>query len=113
MASINLKQYYAAHAPAMPEWFVEKYREGRPELPDGKSLVLGDREQFAGMVKGTLEPINASLEAVALYREHQKAQAEQRRWDRDCHQKAFYEWRWFHADQMAKTEPKESSDAPA
>jgi hypothetical protein len=115
MASINLKQYYAAHAPAMPDWFVEKCKEDEPKLPTYDHLSPGDREQFKSLVAGTLDRMDASLEAQALFKQYQAAQGELRRWAREQHQDAFFAWRWFYAEQMMLTEPtaKEASDAKA
>jgi hypothetical protein len=111
--AINLRQFYAVHAPTMPDWFVEKHKEGMPVLPDCGHLSPGDREQFKSLVAGTLDRMDASLEAQALFKQHQKANAELRRWTREQHQDAFFAWRWFYADQMVKTEPKEADHAKA
>jgi len=109
MATIDARRYYAAHAPAMPDWFVQKHSDDKPTLPDGSDLQASDREQFGNMVKGILDPQDASLLALAEFRAYARAQAALRKWERISQQDTYFAWRWFYADQMLKTEPKETA----
>jgi hypothetical protein len=98
---MNLRQYYAAHAPAeIPDWFEFTPATPRPAMPD-KFTELTDeqRNQLEGL-GDWLEETQVDLEVVEFARRLQKAREETKAWHLAKESGRYIAWRWHYADMM-------------
>ncbi len=98
---INLRAYFAAHAPAKPEaWFTPVFDEPRPKPRDGTKWC-------AGCTSGDPCMGNADCEQLQFVREAQEE------WDVRRKKAECLQWRWAWADAMieAMGEGKAERDA--
>jgi hypothetical protein len=102
-----LRQYYAAHAPAMPAWFEPPRKTPKPDLPSGgRALGLSghELEQFNGLRNGTTTEQQVDLRVLAVYRDFQRAEGALASWTIQGEEERFFAWRWHYADQMLGNE---------
>jgi hypothetical protein len=103
---MSMRQWYAAHAPAVPEWFRLK-DDGDwpkvPSVPDEWGPV--ERGEFSMIKDGSMLPAAACDDVQVFWRRYEPARVRAEAWRQEMRQKKFFAWRWFYADMMLETEP--------
>jgi hypothetical protein len=99
---MSLRQYYAAHAPAVPDWFKYNHDE-RPPSPHLSELTFDQAVQFKMWM--SLRPPKEPLDpAVKDFIERKKSSKEELdEWRDRMREAKFFAWRWHYADMMMKT----------
>jgi hypothetical protein len=99
---IARRDYFAAHAPDLPDWFVVKDLPAKPtnalrlhaeagRIEDKDFMVINQWSRGEGILPPELEWLK---DEHRLYLEQRDA------WERDCAALRFFVWRWHYADQM-------------
>lgn len=82
-AGMSLRQYYAAHAPMVPEWFGIQPPDDDPKPTLPREIPMGDNGQ--NYIEG---------------KENYEA------WLRRQRERRYFAWRWRYADMMLQSEPE-------
>lgn len=102
---MTLRQWYAAHAPNVPEWFRLKNEDMPPKIPPvPDNWNTAERAEFAMIKEGSLLPTAASDDVQVFWRRYEPALARAEAWREEKRQKKFFAWRWHYADMMLQTE---------
>lgn len=102
---MSMRQWYAAHAPAVPEWFRLKNDSDWPKVPAvPKEWDAAELAEFTMLKAGTLELGAVSDDVLVFWRRYEPARARLEAWRDKMRQKKFFAWRWYYADQMIASE---------
>lgn len=105
----EIRRYYAAHAPAAPEWFRLKTGDIPPKIPAvPDNWDTAERAEFAMIKEGTLQPAAACDDVQVFWNRFEPARLRAEAWRDEMRQKKFFAWRWYYADMMLETERGES-----
>jgi hypothetical protein len=99
---IARRDYFAAHAPDLPDWFVVKDLPPKPVNVLRAHAEAGKIEDKDFMVINQWARGEATLpEELEWLKDEHRLYLEQREsWERDCAALRFFVWRWHYADQM-------------
>lgn len=109
---IARRDYFAAHAPEAPDWFVARNLPAKPinalralaeagRIEDKDFLVVNQWAKGDGVLPTELDWIK---DEHRIYLEQREA------WERDCGAARFFAWRWHYADQMVRFGSMSSDD---
>lgn len=101
---IARRDYFAAHAPEAPDWFVAKSLPPKPKnvlralaeagrIEDKDFFVVNQWARGEGILPSELDWLKV---------EHRSYLEEREAWERDCGAARFFAWRWHYADQMVQ-----------
>lgn len=103
-SGMSMRQYYAAHAPAAPDWFrfeTDNLPPTVPSVPQGWDTE--QRAEFLMIKEGSIDEACAKLEVREFWRIYSPARAKLEVWRMDMRKRKFFAWRWFFADMMIAT----------
>lgn len=102
---LSLRQWYATHAPDVPQWFRLDTEDLPPKVPAvPENWDAAERAEFAMIKEGTL-PMEAACDDVQIFwRRYEPARVRAEAWREEMRQKKFFAWRWHYADMMLETE---------
>lgn len=102
---MNLRQYYAAHAPLpIPDWFRVEWDEPPPFIPaPPKDWDAVRRDEFVRLKSGDVAEFAPEQVVMAFYLEWKAANTEHIAWRDGQRERKFFMWRWHFADMMIKT----------
>lgn len=105
LGGMTLRQWYAAHAPAVPEWF--RLRDDGdwpkvPSVPDEWGPV--ERGEFSMIKDGSMLPAAACDDVQVFWRRYEPSRARFEAWRNKMKARKFFAWRWYYADQMIASE---------
>lgn len=102
---MSLRQWYAAHAPAVPEWFRCEFDELVPKVPPVPIHWTAElRSDFALLREGGIEAAGAHEDVREFWKLYEPARARLDAWRNRMREKKFFKWRWHYADMMLETE---------
>lgn len=105
---MSMRQWYAAHAPAVPEWFRLKDDGDWPKVPAvPKEWGTVERAEFAMIKEGSLEVCAACDDVQVFWHRYEPARARLEAWRDRMKARKFFAWRWFFADQMIASERRD------
>lgn len=104
-----MREYYAAHAPEVPDWF--RYQaegmpsEGKSAMPD-RMLELNTEQRkelldWESGVQPDFHKLTAATQAFML--RSQRIEAANKRfhdWHMKSREEKYWKWRWYFADKM-------------
>lgn len=118
---LTLREYFAAHAPPVPEWWPDKPEEDRTTLPIpeewhtnkvpwGESGGMAQEVSWVYLWRGWndfIEESDIPLKPLAEFKKHLAAcdalRERQKSEFIDAMMKYEISWRWFYAEAMCKT----------
>lgn len=104
-AGMDMRQYYAAHAPAVPDWFRLEREGSMPAVrPTPDSFSDDERAQLVLLYNGTLRKDAASVEVVDFWMAQSQEKFALDAWRNKMREKKFFAWRWHYADMMIQSE---------
>lgn len=99
---MSTRDYFAAHAPAMPDWFNWKNPEPFPAAPRAdKELSQEHYQQWQGL-GDYLEDHEVAPEVLAFRERRDDILAKQATWNQHDSFGKFTAWRWAYADAMVQ-----------
>lgn len=108
---ISKREYFAAHAPGVPDWFRYqadgKPSEGKRDLPEPeKELTSKQQEEVRAWKDGLRfsfdnlsEPVR---EFLLRYQRIHEANEKFHAWHMRCREEKYWAWRFYYADMMIK-----------
>jgi hypothetical protein len=102
--AIARRDYFAAHAPETPDWFVDSSLPAKPKNVLRALADAGRIEDKDFLVINQWARGEATLpeELEWLKEEHREYLELRESWERDCAAQRFFVWRWHYADQMVR-----------
>ena len=98
---MELRDYLAAHAPAIPEWFRLASNERCPPAPSVPAYFdTAQRAEFVSLKDGQLWPDQARAEVREFYEVWRAQKDVQDLWRNHMRERKFFAWRYHYADQM-------------
>lgn len=102
-SDMTMRQYYAAHAPAVPDWFRLETDEKPPILPMlPEDFTTSERNDFELMKSSA--PAPWSVRVSEFYDTWLAAKRELEAWRNQMRERKFFAWRWHYADMMTQSE---------
>lgn len=99
----ELRQYFAAFAPAIPNWFVPVIEKARPIRPSVEELPIDLREDARFILCESIELIeDPHPDLIAFDKAMHDAIRAGDEWDLLYEMEKFFQWRWYYADKMLK-----------
>jgi hypothetical protein len=103
---ITLRQWYATHAPAAPDWFKYQSAEAAPVFPETRVVPdhwdMAKRTQLDDL-KATGFTFAPDPEVTDFFQKCAKAKAAVDEWRNRQREAKFFAWRFYYADMMIKT----------
>lgn len=98
---LSAREYFAAHAPAVPDWFKHQSSTSVPKVPDPEQeLHPLDKSHLKQWIEGHMAIEHLSPELRAFLVRYQPAKAVFDEWRRQSRCEKFFKWRYFYADMM-------------
>jgi len=101
-AVFGTREYFAAHAPAMPEWFKQQSEEPAPVVPSTCVLTVDQRHEYY-KVKAEEHQGEISAAVLAFINTEWTAKKVAAEWAMVQRAKSFFAWRRYYADMMIQT----------
>lgn len=105
---MSRRDYFAARAPAAPDWFSFEAGSNPPKYPSVEELSPALQDQAKLVIGCKMKPRDAEPEVQEFMRRYRPAKAEYDAWRRAQQEAKFFAWRFYYADQMIKASQEES-----
>jgi len=95
---MSTRDFFAAHAPDVPDWFKYEAKTNRPVMPAVPDSFTSEQRQ--ALDNFVCHETCHDRFVSQFVRRRQEAKAAQEAWRDACREKKFFAWRWHYADQM-------------
>lgn len=99
---MTLRDYFAAKAPTVPDWFKHEATKPRPVLPDVPAhFTAKERDELSQMSENLVNIIGSKSLAVESFWDHLgDVKREIDAWRNEQRELKFFKWSWYYADMM-------------
>lgn len=100
---LTVREYYAANAPAVPDWYQPERKTPSPAMPLAQwEHHSNEQMEFNSLRNGTRS--TAAPEVLEFHEKWKEWEKLMDRWADQSTEERFFAWRWHYADMMIESE---------